>query len=540
MRYAFVREGDWGMNAFKIYLDCIKKMKRAIGMSLLYDLLEGVLVVRTASFLGEFANAIFSMDASYALENIYYLLLCIGGYVLVLPALNFLLDYVCIKDGTHYTLFMNGLFFEKEYDKARVLSAGELCYRLEGDMISFYCFIIGVVCKVVVTPLVLAYLLDHALHINALYTLSALAISLLNFIVPLYVRHREARYDQETREYQEKVSAYVTEITTSPHVIRLFNINEFFNEKLDTLFWKYFSQTKKKDINCKTIAEQIAAFMKTLATLLIVLIGAIMVAKGGMQAGSILAMVGYLSLFETIMNHGSYIIKTVPKTKTLAKRLMFFYSDYEKSEGEPLEEAFSIKAADLGFSYPNGEKIMSHLNFAILSGTKTAICGKNGSGKTTLINLISGLRKNYIGSLKVNGVELSQISISQWHKHIGIARQNPYLFEGTVEENIRLGNLSTAESEINLLMRELGMIHLKGKQIHAGAPELSGGEKQKIAIARALLKESPILLLDEPHNNLDEKGLRWLKDFITHSDKTIIYISHLEDLTSLAENVIWL
>ena len=168
-----------------------------------------------------------------------------------------------------------------------------------------------------------------------------------------------------------------------------------------------------------------------------------------------------------------------------------------------------------------------------------AIVGENGSGKTTLVKILSGLIMKKGGSLRVNDVDVEHLSIESRRSHIAYAEQNPYLFKGTVRENIRLGNLSATDIEIDALANRLGIFSLCERDV-IGGEELSGGEKQKISIARALLKDTEVILLDEPSNHLDEETKNWLMQFIKNSTKTIVYISHDNELTSCADQTICL
>ena len=123
-------------------------------------------------------------------------------------------------------------------------------------------------------------------------------------------------------------------------------------------------------------------------------------------------------------------------------------------------------------------------------------------------------------------------------KQVAYAAQDPFLFEGSVRENIRLGNLNASDEETDAVIDRLGIRALAGKNISAGQKELSGGEKQKISIARALLKNTSFLILDEPSNNLDQQTIEWLRNFIASYPKTILYISHEKQMIEIADKKI--
>ena len=113
--------------------------------------------------------------------------------------------------------------------------------------------------------------------------------------------------------------------------------------------------------------------------------------------------------------------------------------------------------------------------------------------------------------------------------------QDPFLFKGTVRENVKLGNLSDSIEQIEKVMDKIGILYLADRNIDIEKNDLSGGERQKISIARALLKDSAILLLDEPSNHLDSYTKKWLIEWLRKSDKIVIFTSHDKDLLQISD-----
>ena len=117
-------------------------------------------------------------------------------------------------------------------------------------------------------------------------------------------------------------------------------------------------------------------------------------------------------------------------------------------------------------------------------------------------------------------------------------RRPPFLFKGTVKENIILSNEWEDTEKADQIMRQLHIEHLADRQVSMANNNLSGGEKQKISIARCLFRDTDVLILDEPTNTLDVQTLDWMHNFIENTDKTLLYISHDEAFTALADNII--
>ena len=202
-----------------------------------------------------------------------------------------------------------------------------------------------------------------------------------------------------------------------------------------------------------------------------------------------------------------------------------------------LESAVEISAENLVVLSTQGSALTKPLNFQILANHNVALVGQSGAGKTSLMNVILGFLP-YEGSLKINGQELRESNLADWRKHIAWVGQNPLLLQGTIKENLLLGDIQANDEEINqALIRsqakeftdKLGLHH----EIKDGGLGVSVGQAQRLAIARALLRKGDLLLLDEPTASLDAQSenlvLQALNEASQH--QTTLMITHrIEDL----------
>ncbi|HHE9971045.1 TPA: heme ABC transporter permease/ATP-binding protein CydD [Haemophilus influenzae] len=202
-----------------------------------------------------------------------------------------------------------------------------------------------------------------------------------------------------------------------------------------------------------------------------------------------------------------------------------------------LESAVEISAENLVVLSTQGSALTKPLNFQIPANHNVALVGQSGAGKTSLINVILGFLP-YEGSLKINGQELRESNLADWRKHIAWVGQNPLLLQGTIKENLLLGNIQANDEEINQALMhsqakeftdKLGLHH----EIKDGGLGVSVGQAQRLAIARALLRKGDLLLLDEPTASLDAQSenlvLHALNEASQH--QTTLMITHrIEDL----------
>ncbi len=439
-------------------------------------------------------------------------------------------------------------FLQKKYDSVLQFDEGGAQYRLENDPNEFRQRWLDIVKKIIVTPIISISVVVTTVQKSIWLLLITLFVSLLKLVIPMAVRRIEAKFDFQGREYQTQVRFYETEIAGKPHAVNGLGLNNAFIRKLDVLYHEYFEQVEKKSIHYGAITGAVSALIEPICLFIILFTGAALVAGGHITAGSIVSMITFLSLFNTIFQNIGSIIRTKPILENLYMRIEVLYSDLETDAGQEVSAFSALQAEDLGYTYadhndventtPENKPAFAHLNFAIHKGGKIAICGKNGSGKTTLIKIIATLLQDYSGTLRINGIDFHNISNHSLRKLIATAPQVPYLFQGTVKENIILGDELADTEKADQIMRKLHIEHLADRQVSMANNNLSGGEKQKISIARCLFRDTDVLILDEPTNTLDAQSLDWLHDFIENTDKTLLYISHDEAFTALADNVI--
>ncbi|HHF3993670.1 TPA: cysteine/glutathione ABC transporter permease/ATP-binding protein CydD [Haemophilus influenzae] len=214
-----------------------------------------------------------------------------------------------------------------------------------------------------------------------------------------------------------------------------------------------------------------------------------------------------------------------------------FLTVHQNEKAISLESAVEISAENLVVLSTQGSALTKPLNFQIPANHNVALVGQSGAGKTSLINAILGFLP-YKGSLKINGQELRESNLADWRRHIAWVGQNPLLLQGTIKENLLLGDVQANDEEINQALMhsqakeftdKLGLHH----EIKDGGLGISVGQAQRLAIARALLRKGDLLLLDEPTASLDAQSenlvLQALNEASQH--QTTLMITHrIEDL----------
>lgn len=203
-----------------------------------------------------------------------------------------------------------------------------------------------------------------------------------------------------------------------------------------------------------------------------------------------------------------------------------------------------IVCSDVSFAYTE-KPVIRNFNMRAHKNTKIVLSGKNGSGKTTVAKLLLGFYKNYSGSIRINGIELRDISLEDLRSRIGIVAQNIFLFSGSLLDNIRYISPDLKEQEVIAALKKAGLTISEFENglhsmVNENGKNLSGGQRQKIALARMIVKNPDVMIFDEATSNLDVAASNLLKQSV-HSifaDKICIIITHDPEMASIADTIL--
>ena len=206
----------------------------------------------------------------------------------------------------------------------------------------------------------------------------------------------------------------------------------------------------------------------------------------------------------------------------------------EKEEGKIQEERVNITMFKVRFSYEPDREILKGIHMNFPAGSFTSLVGLSGSGKSTVAGLLTGRNKGYEGSITAAGMELSRVSEESLVDTVTMVSHNSYLFKGTVEENLRMGKPDASHEEMEKVLREVCLydfLHSRRgleTEVAERGENFSGGQRQRLALARALLHDTPVYIFDEATSNIDMESEEMIMDVIHRlaKKKTVILISH--------------
>lgn len=398
------------------------------------------------------------------------------------------------------------------------LVVGHMWSRMFGD------FLIGAVVFVGLASI------DFKLSI-----IMAVSVPIALIFLYLTIKQSEKIENQNNSALLDMVSLFVEYVRGIP-VLKSFSNNKSLDNELMNKT-KKFGETSKVASRFKAKQLSIFGFLLDIGYLVLLIAGAILVTKGSLDVLHfiIFAVISkeFYKPFASMEQHYMYYVSAIDSYERLSRIL---YADVipDKVNGiVPKDNDIAFENID--FSYEKDEFKMEKLSFSIAEKTMTALVGESGSGKTTITNLLLRFYDVHKGKITLGGTDIRDIPYDELLDRISIVMQNVQLFDNTIEENIRVGKKGATKEEIikaakKARIHDFIMSLPKGYETDIGENGglLSGGQRQRISIARAFLKDAPILILDEMTSNVDPVNESLIQDAITElaKNRTVLVVAH--------------
>ena len=417
---------------------------------------------------------------------------------------------------------------------------GDVMARLSGDSATLgrIGFIIFDMFKEFLTVVALTFRMFQVDYILALVAL--IVMPLIISTVKKYTKkiRKSGRIRQDT---SGAVTAFIQETLSGIFVIKAFNNSDEMIEKYKVISKDEFEKSYKST----KIKAKVSPINEVITTIMVLLVASyggyqIIVLKS-MTAGDLISFVTALGLMsqplKRLISKNNDLQEALPSADRVIEILdVPLEQDYFGEEKELKSEIKDIKFENLSFHYDDSpELILKNINLNVKAGEVIALVGKSGSGKTTLVNLIPRFYEVTEGAIKVNGIDIKNISLKKYRDYIGIVPQESFLFSGSISENIAFGKNGVTEDEIINAAKMANaydfIMELPNKfetEVGERGVLLSGGQKQRIAIARALIQNPEIMILDEATSALDTESERLVQDALDKlmANRTTFVIAH--------------
>lgn len=339
-------------------------------------------------------------------------------------------------------------------------------------------------------------------------SLAAVVFSILPVAITAVFGKRMAESEKRVSSRNASFTAAIKDLLTGFSVVKSFQA-EAEAKKLHAEQNRELEQTKYQRRRIQMLVEILSGGASAALQLGVFILGAVLVLQGRITTGVIVAFVQLTGVVIYPLTQLPGLLSGRKGALALIEKAAeALQANTKTGEGETVSDlGVGISFRDLCFAYEEGKPILRDINLDFQAGKSYAIVGSSGSGKTTLLNLLLGSHDTYTGSLTLNGTELRDIDPNSLYALIAIIQQNVFIFDSTIEENITMFK-SFPESAIRDAIQRSGLEELiakKGRDYRCGENgcNLSGGERQRISIARCLLKNTQVLLMDEATAALD-------------------------------------
>ncbi|TCJ18381.1 ABC transporter ATP-binding protein [Rubrobacter taiwanensis] len=472
-------------------------------------------------------------------------LTALGGIV------SFCDDYLGDWVGESFLLSLRRGFFEHlhglslDFFERRKL--GDVISRLSGDIAAIESLVLSGVTQA------LAAVAQLVIFVGVLFYLSWKLALISLFVVPLFyaaARYFSRRIKHASREHRRRsgaTGAVAEESLSNAALVQAYNRQaeeaaRFHREALANF------RAKMAATRLKALFSPLIDLIELSGVLVVIGVGALLLARGELTLGGLLVFIAFLSQLYDPVRELSGLINTVYAAAASAERIIEFLDERPSVEDRPGARSIArasgrVEFEAVSFSYPAGRgAALEDISFRVEPGETLALVGPSGAGKSTIVKLLLRFYDPDAGAVRLDGTDIRDIRLRSLRENVAVLLQETLVFDGTVRENIAYGRPGATDEEVARAAR-LADAHEFIARLPDGyetvvgqkGRRLSGGQRQRIAIARAMIRDAPVLVLDEPTSGLDaESGRRVLEPLRRlMRGRTTIIISH--DLSTVRE-----
>ncbi|KAF2958377.1 ABC transporter ATP-binding protein [Thermotoga sp. Ku-13t] len=409
------------------------------------------------------------------------------------------------------------------------------------------------------TSVITAMVKDVFLLAGTIYFLIRLSPKLFattSFVFPIIAaamilfRYFDLKVYREVRTNLAKVNAYLAEHISGMGVIKLFLAEDYKRKEFDAVSSELY-RSQIKQMYVFGIFRPFISFVRHLATSVIIYFGARMILQETIKFGELYAFIAYIDTFMRPLEDISEKYDIVQNTVASCEKIFSLMDEKPelagKTNSQLIIEKGELRFEDVWFSYDSDRWVLKGINVVFKPGELTAIVGETGAGKTSLMNLINGLYVPQKGRILIDGKDMFEYDLMKIRKQIAAVPQDVILFTGTILDNVRLFDETYSEEQVIEALKKVHAYDIVSRlsdgiytKIVERGYTLSAGERQLIALARAVLFDAKILILDEATSNIDVETETRIETAIRElaKEKTMIMIAHKLSTVKNADRIL--
>jgi len=500
-------------------IDEAKAHKKTISVIAFFGVIYAVSSSRVALYVKDIFDQLNKGD----IANIQRTCLYVLGLSLVAAVSRYfhiyLMNYVAEQIGQQYrqkllSHFMRlNLTFHNQFQTG----SGGMLSRVLADA-SMIQTGLRMIADIFLHPVLLIMLLGNLFYLDWKLTLSLFVIVPVLVLFLRSISRSLKKYVPMGQTHLERMTSTIKEALDGVRIIQSYNLEDYIDEKLKSQSDEYLAARKKVHSRIE-IAGPVTEFVATTLVIVVLIYTTMEIAAGRATPGDFMGFVTSLLMLNQPIKKIQENFVRLQEVMVAARRVYSITEDLrtvpEPSDPVPFPKDWKlIEFKDISFSYGDKE-VLSQVSFTVRRGERVAFVGESGSGKSTLINLLPRFYDPTQGTILIDQIPLDRLKVKDLRRHISLVSQDVFLFQDSIETNVRAGDLSAVGRPILSSIQSANAVGFvsklkEGEKTGVGdrGALLSGGEKQRISIARAIFKDAPILILDEATSALDSSNER--------------------------------
>lgn len=546
--------------AIKNILSLLKDHKFRLILTIICAILSTAFTIIAPLLIGQATTIIYNgitnltqHTGSIDFTGLYHVLTIVFVLYIVSALFSYLQSYFLIKIAAEISYDLRKRLMDKitrlPMDKVEENKRGDILSRITNDIDSLQHGITQSFIQLTTAVITLIGVFIMMLSINVWMTLATIILIPIAFLVIRFITKYSQSYFLKQLVHKGSLNAQIEETFTGHDIIRAFNQEDISMEKFEEDNEKWFDQEWKSQFY-SSLNGPLMNFISNFAYVVIAVLGAIFVLQKAITVGDILAFFQYVQSFTRPIQQITRVMNQI-QTAMAASERIFEFLELEDEENPSTKQIEGINDEitfeNVSFGYTPDETIIKNLSFNVKKGQKIAIVGETGAGKTTIVKLLMRFYDIDSGSIKIDGIDITEYDKHSLRSLVGMVLQDSWLFSDTIESNIRYGNLEASDDEIvdaskqvyaDNFIRQLPEGYKT--ELNEDSDNISHGQKQLLTIARTIISTKEVLILDEATSSVDtrtEKLIQKAMDKLMEG-KTSFIIAHRLSTIRNADKII--
>lgn len=345
--------------------------------------------------------------------------------------------------------------------------------------------------------------------------LTAIGSSILGFVLMFFIVSRSRKYFRQQQKNLGDMNGHVEEMYSGHNIVRAYGATAQSKKEFDRINDNLYNSAWKSQFFSGMLMP-LMGFVGSLGYVAVCIVGATLTMSGAIRFGTVVAFISYVKLFTNPLSQISQAVSSLMSAGAAGERVFGFLAEEEMPDDSGCTAHIDhvrgkVEFENVRFGYDEDKPIIHDFSADIEPGQKVAIVGYTGAGKTTMVNLLMRFYELWSGQIKIDGVLVSQMRRSDVHAMFGMVLQDTWLFDGTYRENIAYGKPGVTDEQVEAACKLVGLDHYiktlpKGYDTELNdRSSLSAGQRQLLTIARAMVENAPMIILDEATSSVDTR-----------------------------------